>query len=212
MFRIASGRLVQWHTGRVSHETKIGRLAKLFRTEILGKDKCYNFQAFGDTLIGKTVKAISIAQSSSFDDLEPLNSPSKRIIFTPTLFDTPEKARATVTSVRFAICPGERAEPSKDLDIIRVASTTDPARLGKRIHELYLKNRDQMTLRCTGTQQAATAVAAMATFNEKVESHKLQSFLSNEMVEDEFRGADRNIRAVLFHLQVVPTSEIEFPE
>lgn len=197
----------------MSHETKVGRLAKMFRTEVLGQDKRYAFQAFGDTLIGKTVKAISIAQSSSFDDLEPLPSTSqKRILFTPTLFDTPEKARATVASVRFAISPGDRglSQPAAN-EVIRVASTSDPVRLGKRMHDLYLKKKDQMTLRCTGTQQAAIAVEAMATFNEKVSQHKLQCFVSNEIVDDEF-DKERSIRAILFHLQVVPTSEIEFPE
>lgn len=214
MMRTGIVRLAEWSTGRISHETKLGRLAKLFRTEILGKDKRFDFQAFGDMLIGTTVKALSIAQSSKFDDLEPLTDMNKRILFVPCLLDTPEKSQASVASIRLLISArSQQVDDQVSLPSFRVASTSDPVRLAKRMHEVYLKGNNGMILRTMGTQQSAIAVRAIATFNEKVESHKLQSYLSAERVDDEFKKESTGkLRTMLFHVDVVPSNEVEFPE
>ena len=189
-------------SGRVSQETKTGRLAKMFRTEVIGKDTQFEFAAFGDHLISKTITAMSIGQSSTFDDLPVLESEDKKIMFTPYIYDTPQKNRGNMPSIRFHIESGIRLPITEEIPVLRIASATIPDILGKRMHELYLKSHNAFVLRCVGNHQASLAVQGLALFNEKVESHKLQAYLSSEIIQDAF-DRERQLRALLFNVDVV---------
>lgn len=202
-------------TGKISHATKTGRLAKMFRTEVLCQGKSFDFHAFGTHLMGKTVTALSIAQESSFDDLPPIPTKDTKIVFTPYVYDTPAKNRSDVFSIRLLI--QSAAKPSLEKvdersTVIKVAATTDPVKLGKRMHESYLRNQNSFMLKCLGTQQTAIALEAMAIFNEKVTSHKLCAYLSTEEVRDTHGQEFTRVRGVVFHVEVVPAESVEFPE
>jgi hypothetical protein len=201
-------------TGKVSHTTKTGRLAKMFRTEILSQGKSFDFAAFGNQLMGKTVKALSIAQESNFDDLAPLANKDTKIVFTPYVHDTPAKNRADVFSVRLLIQPSvvSSVESDSNRTVMMVSSTTDPLKLGKRIHDSYLRSQNAFMLKCLGGQQTAIALQAMAMFNEKVASHKLRSYLSTEEVRDTHGQEFTRIRGIVFHVDVVPSESVALPE
>lgn len=190
---------VTWKTGAISNETKIGRLAKMLQTEILMKENvAMDFSAFGDNLIGKTVRAMSLASSEGRD-----------LQFAPFLFETAIKERASIPSMRFLIRPAvAAAEPVRTVLKVSAVATADT--LGKRMHALYLQNVNKFTLRCVGDTQSAKSVLAMAIFNQKVESHKLQAALSNELVPDR-SGDGKSIRAILLHVHVLPARDLESP-
>jgi hypothetical protein len=211
MFRIISGRFAPavLKTGKVSHETKTGRLAKLFRTEVLGQGNSFDFAAFGSHLMGKTVTAMSLAQEAAFDDLEPVEDKNMRIVFTPFVLETSAKNNANLPSVRLLIEPAVRMLTEDSIQsAIRVRATTIPDRLGKHLHDLYLSNTNSFLLRCIGAQQISLAIQAMAIFNEKVNSHKVQSFITTESVTDNFGPTTEKLRAVLFHVDVVPSESV----
>ena len=190
-------------TGQISNDTKVGRLANMFHHEVLLKKEVFNFSAFGDNLIGRTIKALSIAQDFSRDVRVP-----GKILFLPILFDTPSKRRGDIPSVRFIIQPGDSNNDVFRSDkVIKIASTAVPDSIAKDMHDMYMKNMNLFTLRCIGETQCGKAVLSMAEFNKNVNSHKLWAWMSHELVPDSFRSNGSTIRSMVFNVEVVKTEE-----
>lgn len=195
-------------TGQMSNETKVGKLAKLFRCEVLGKKQMFDFMAFGENPIGRAAKAISIAQESRFDDQGADVPSDMKIIFSPYNYDSPEKQRGDVPSIRFIINSGQRKYDATPRRIMNVASLTDPEELAKRIHREYMANQSFFSLRCLGDRQSSIAVRSIAIFNDNVESHKLVSWMSTERVPDSrSRDNSQELLAMIFNIDVVKAGE-----
>jgi stage V sporulation protein SpoVS len=180
----------------------------MFHHEVLHKKETFDFTAFGELLIGRTAKALSIAQDFSPD----INIPGK-IFFVPYLFDTPNKRREEIPSARFIIFSQEhKSEPVHDIvEEIRMASTSVPESVAKTIHHFYLQKINHVKLRCVGETPSSKAVLAMAVFNENVKDHKLAAWLSNERISDGHRSNDRTIRAIVFNVCVLKANETPLP-
>jgi len=198
----------KFKTGQISNETKVGRLASMFHHEVLHKNETFDFTAFGEQLIGRTAKALSIAQDFSPD----INIPGQ-IMFVPYLFDTPNKRRGEIPSARFIIFSQQHKSERVDdsVEEIRIASTSVPESVAKTLHHFYLKKVNHVKLRCVGETPCSKAVIAMALFNENVKDHKLAAWLSNERINDGYRSNDRAIRAIVFNVCVLKTNETLLP-
>ena len=201
----------QFRTGAISNDTKVGRLAKMLRFEVLNRNEIFSFTAFGANLIGKTVKAASIAQTSSFDDANSAIPADRKIMLTPFNFDSDEKLRASIPSVQFIISSDERADDRDVSPEIKVASRSTAEIIAQRIHTMYLKSQNRFTLSCVGDEQAAIAAEAMAIFNARVESHKLAAWISNELVHD-MRSGDKTMRKTMLNVNVVRTADAHLPK
>lgn len=207
MFRTLS-RFNKLKTGQISNETKVGRLASMFHHQVLHKKESFDFSAFGETLIGRTTKALSIAQDYSREASG--QAPPGKIMIIPYMFDTPMKRRGEIPSVRFIIHANDIAgdEPwyTDVVKEIKIASTSVPESVGKNLHDLYLKQVNRFELRCVGEVQCAKAVLSMALFNENVRAHKLTAWFSNKLVSDGYRSEKRMIRAILFNVSIIESA------
>jgi len=201
-------------TGQISNTTKIGRLAKMLESEIiLKKSNTMKFSAFGDNLIGKTVKAICISQ-------EGFNSGVARgsLQVTPEFLESDEKIRDSIPSIELLIKADEpHYPPHRDVVVINVSSSTSYTALAKQIHEVY-KREDYYQVRCMGYSQCATVIKALALFNKNVESHRLVTRIVTEnvpnmylrirdddMEEKTTTTSEKNesLRAIVFSVNVV---------
>lgn len=196
---------VSVRTGKLSNTSSIGKVAKMFRSEVLEKNQKFNFYAFGDNLIGRTIKAFSIAQNSEFDNAITQLPKDHKLQFIALHYETPSKRRSEIPSIRFVISSGTRqAKDNLKETILKISSTTISDDLAARIHHLYLNQaKDSFILRCVGDNQASIVVQALAKFNEHVDSHKLSAWISNELIHDTRKVEGRMLRVIQFNIDVV---------
>jgi hypothetical protein len=201
-----------FRTGRISNTSSIGRIAKMFRSEVLEKNHKFEFHAFGDNLIGRTIKAFSIAQNSPFDNTSFEIPKDHKLVFMPFSFETPSKRLSDIPSIRFLINCGARELKEARDSTIKVSSSSLSDEIAERMHQLYLKkSKDHFVLRCVGDNQASTVVQALAKFNENVDSHKLSAWISNELVHDTRKVEGRMLRVIQFHVDVVGKDFVSMP-
>lgn len=187
--------------GSISHETKVGRLAKLIHCESQNRARTFKFVALGDELIGKMVKAICLSQEGVYNSGSISANPLRVV---PSMFHTDEKVRP-IPSVEFFISSYDHR--GKDADgrglSINVSATKTPEELAKEIHSFYLTgSSESIVLRCLGYGASSIAVQAMSIFNSRVANHKLCASLSTELVPD-LKTKGLNMRVVIFHIDIV---------
>ena len=193
-------------TGSVSHDTKVGRLAKLIACESREPNRVFDFVALGEELIGKTVKAICMAQELSFPEIAgPVVSKNLRIV--PYDFPAVGKLRP-VPAVRFIVDSIEFVKSESRFSDIRVSTRSEPEDLAKKLHDLYMRQQsDSFHLRCMGYNASTKVIRSMTIFNQNVSEHKLAATISSELVSDSSKP-ESSLRVVLFRVFVIPTPEL----
>jgi hypothetical protein len=197
-------------TGQLANTTKIGRFAKVIRSEIVVKHQRMNLVVFGDYLIGKSVKAMCIAREGFQENSMDSQNPIPILSFLPTIIDSPEKTRANVVSVEILISSCDKhPEPRHRPIHMNISSKLDHEELAKKLHTLYLNGSvDSFVLRCMGYLSSATVVKALGLFNQKVVSQKLHASIRTEPVPSKYLRREPNsvgesLRAIVFEIVVL---------
>jgi|LauGreDrversion4_2_1035121.scaffolds.fasta_scaffold215301_2 hypothetical protein len=197
---LSSLRQGQVFTGRVGTSSNPRSVAPVITSNVLNDERTISFTCISRNAAAKAVHAAAIANTKNPDKTGAYILPT----IAPDLKPEGESITKGLTPFRITVFPEDRpgaisAEAIRFTRRTRVSASVDFEDLARNIHISYMK-KTPLILECMGNKAMGIITQAIATFNERVQSHDMATFVhiisgkaddGAEIVKMEFQLVER---------------------